>query len=261
MPVMENYKPGMFCWPELATSDASGAKKFYGDLFGWSWNDLDMGGGKCYTMIRLQGKDIGALYDLTPEMRQQGVPPHWFLFVSVTDAAASMEAAKNLGAKILYGPHAVGESGSAGGFQDPQGAAVGVWQPNQHIGSSLLGENGTLCWSELATTNKGAARDFYSKVFGWGMKISQMGPIEYTEWQVDGQSVGGMMEMTEEWGGIPPHWMPYFQVADCAAIVEKATALGGSVKVPPTPIPNIGTFAVLGDAQQGVFSVIHLSQM
>jgi len=93
------------------------------------------------------------------------------------------------------------------------------------------------------------------------MKISQMGPIEYTEWQVDGQSVGGMMEMTEEWGGIPPHWMPYFQVADCAAIVEKATALGGSVKVPPTPIPNIGTFAVLGDAQQGVFSVIHLSQM
>ena len=33
------HEPGTFCWPELATTDAEAAKKLYGALFGWTFED------------------------------------------------------------------------------------------------------------------------------------------------------------------------------------------------------------------------------
>jgi hypothetical protein len=249
----------MFCWVELGTTDAAGAKGFYGPLFGWDWNDMDMGGGQLYTMIQLQGRDVAAMYNMPSPMMQQGVPPHWMPYVAVADAAATMEKAKGLGARVLYGPHTVSEAGVAGGLQDPQGAAFGIWQANKHIGASLVREHGTMGWSELATSSKAAAREFYTKVFDWGMKVSQMGPVEYTEWKVGDISTGGMLEMTAEWAGIPPHWMPYFEVNNCEAIAGMAKTLGGAVKVPPQQIPNVGIFSVMADPQGAHFSVIQLT--
>jgi predicted enzyme related to lactoylglutathione lyase len=35
----ESYEPGTFCWVDLTTTDAEGAKAFYGDLFGWEFRD------------------------------------------------------------------------------------------------------------------------------------------------------------------------------------------------------------------------------
>ena len=35
---------------------------------------------------------------------------------------------------------------------------------------------------------------------------------------------------------------------------QKATSLGAQTYVPPTDIPNVGRFAVLGDPQGGVFN-------
>ena len=64
------------------------------------------------------------------------------------------------------------------------------------------------------------------------------------------------MQMTEEWGELPSHWMIYFSVADCDAAAAKATELGGSVKVPPTDIPPVGRFSVIQDPQGAVFSII-----
>jgi predicted enzyme related to lactoylglutathione lyase len=34
MPLVEKHAPGDFCWIELATTDQTGAKKFYSELFG-----------------------------------------------------------------------------------------------------------------------------------------------------------------------------------------------------------------------------------
>jgi hypothetical protein len=62
----------------------------------------------------------------------------------------------------------------------------------------------------------------------------------------------------DQWQGIPPHWSIYFAVENCEQTVEKAKGLGGSVHVPPTDIPNVGKFSVLGDPQGAVFQVIQL---
>ncbi len=259
MSVMERHTPGDFCWAELGTSDPAGAKAFYSGLFGWTPDDLPIGEGMVYTMLKLEGLEVGALCELNPEQRQHGVPPHWMLYVSVESADAAAARARELGAKVVVEPFDVFDSGRMAVLQDPQGAYFSVWQPKQHIGARLAGQLGTLCWSELATTDTAAARTFYTALFGWGFKIGEGGPVQYTEWINAGKHMGGMLEMTAEWGGAPPHWMPYFLVAGCDSSAAKATDLGGNLMVPPTDIPNVGRFATVKDPQGAVFSIFQLT--
>src|SRR5689334_13299190 len=77
MPTVTQHAPGTFCWPELSTTDPTAAKKFYGTLFGWQADDQDMGGGQTYSMLKLKGQDVGALYKLGKDQLDRGIPPHW----------------------------------------------------------------------------------------------------------------------------------------------------------------------------------------
>src|SRR5688572_10242009 len=88
------YAPGTFCWVELGTSDGEGAKQFYTKMFGWEANDLPIGQDMVYTMLKLTGKDVAALYQMSPEMLGQGIPPNWLSYVSVTSADETAKKAK-----------------------------------------------------------------------------------------------------------------------------------------------------------------------
>lgn len=259
MAVIEKHVPGTFCWAELGTTDTSGAKRFYTGIFGWSPDDMPMGENQVYTMLKIDGREMGALYELNPEQRGQGVPPHWMLYVAVESADSAAAKAKQLGATVLAGPFDVFDAGRMAVIRDPQGATFSVWQARTHSGSKIGQVAGTLCWSELATTDPAAATHFYTGLFGWGTKVSDMGPVRYTEWLNQGQPTGGMMQMPEQWKEAPPHWMPYFQVEDCDGSAAKARELGGKILHGPEDIPNVGRFAVIRDPQGAVFSIIRLN--
>jgi predicted enzyme related to lactoylglutathione lyase len=83
---------------------------------------------------------------------------------------------------------------------------------------------------------------------------------EYIEFFKGDRPVGGMMEIKEEWGEVPPHWAIYFAVEDCDATIEKAQSLGGKVEVQPMEVKNVGRFAILLDPQGGHFAVIQMLQ-
>ncbi|HKR60439.1 MAG TPA: VOC family protein, partial [Pyrinomonadaceae bacterium] len=90
------YKPGTFCWIELGTTDGPAAKKFYAELFNWDTEDNDTGPGGIYTILKQNGKAVGGLYQLTPDMTSAGVPPHWMSYASVTNADEAAAKAKSL---------------------------------------------------------------------------------------------------------------------------------------------------------------------
>ena len=260
MAEMTKYEPGTPSWVDLGTPDLDGAIKFYGDLFGWQ---IDKGpeeaGG--YSMAMLNGKAVAGLGPLMAE----GQPPSWTTYVSVADAEETTQRVKDNGGQVFVEPMKVeigtDHFGTMAVFADPTGAAFSVWEPHQHIGAQLVNEPGTLSWNELVTRDIDTAKKFYGEVLDWEGDTSEAGPTTYTEWKLGGRSIGGMLQMNDEWPAeIPAHWMAYFAVDDCDKATEKAKELGATVRVEPRDIPDVGRFAVLVDPYGAQFSVISVAR-
>jgi len=256
MSQMSEYQPGTFNWIDLMTTDAAAAKSFYGDLFGWSFEDIPVPDGSPYTIARLRDEEVAGLFQQGPDMA--GIPPHWTSYVAVEDVGASTQKAAALGGAVIREPFDVMEAGRMAVIGDPSGAAFALWQAGQHCGAGLVNEPGALCWNELLTSNADAARDFYMQLFGWSAELDSDGPHDYTFFKNGDRPAAGMMPIAADMGDIPSHWNVYFAVEDCDATLAKADELGGSTIVPPTDIPEIGRFAVLSDSQNAAFSVIAL---
>jgi hypothetical protein len=135
-----------------------------------------------------------------------------------------------------------------------------VWQAGTQSGGEVFNRPGALRWNELATRDTQKAANFYGEVFNWDAEESPLGAVAYTTFKLADHDVGGMMPMLgDEWpADLPPHWMPYFDVADPDHVAEQATQLGGSVLVGPTDLP-VGRFCVLTDPQGAFFAVIHMT--
>jgi uncharacterized protein len=261
MPEVTSHAPGSFCWIELGTTDPDGAKKFYSGLFGWETADTPAGPDMVYTMLRIRGLDIGALYKQEAAQTAQGVPPNWMTYIAVASADDAAKKAASLGGKVVADAFDVMDVGRMAILQDPLGATFCAWQAKVHFGSKLVGEIGTLCWDELWTTDRTKAAEFYRGLFGWSAREGTDSPAPggYTEWMNGEQAIGGMMEITPEMGPVPPNWLPYFMVEDCDATANKAKELGGQLQVPPMDIPKVGKFSVVRDPQGATFAIIKLN--
>jgi predicted enzyme related to lactoylglutathione lyase len=249
MPEVTKHDPGAFSWAELATSDSASAKTFYTKLFDWSFMDSPAGPDMVYTTLQKGDKAVGALYQQGAQ--EKGMPPHWNAYFTVKSADESAKKAEAAGGKVAMAPFDVMTYGRMAVIQDPQGAFFSLWEPKEHIGAQRVGETGSICWAELDTRGTDAAEKFYTKIFPWTPKKSP----EYTEWQMGGTSIGGMMEIPEQWGQAPPNWLVYFMVDDVDKAAAKAVGLGAVKIVSPTDIPNMGRFAVLKDPQGAVFAI------
>jgi uncharacterized protein len=254
---IKRHAPGTFSWIELGTSDPAGAKKFYQSIFGWTAMDVPMGPEFVYTILQLEGQDVGALYKLMPDQVSMGVPPNWLSYVEVQSADDAAGKAKQLGGSVVVEPMDVPQSGRFAVIQDPQGAKFGIWQSGQSTGMKVRDEVGSLVWNELGTTNEVEGEKFYMNYFGWTTELMPgEGPMKYTVFKNDNKGIAGMYQFTPEMQGIPPHWVPYIGVADADSTVNKTTAGGGKLMMGPRDIPDVGRIAILQDPQGAVFAII-----
>ena len=257
MPNVDTHKPGAFCWVELCTTDQNAAKNFYGSLFGWAANDSPMGPNDFYTIFRLQGRDAAAAYTLRPDQRSRGVPPHWMLYMAVDNADAAANRAVQLGGQVLAPAFDVMDAGRMAVLQDPTGAVFSVWQAKNNSGTGITAVPGTLCWSDLNTRDQGRARKFYSDLFGWKVTddTDDDPPSGYVHIQNGEEFIGGILPSAYVNPQVPPHWMPYFLVANCDASAAKAKELGAKIYMEPKTLGEAGRFAVLADPQGAGFAI------
>jgi hypothetical protein len=258
-----SYEPGTFSHVELHTTDTEGAKRFYGDLFGWEAKDVPIpeeAGGGTYTALGLDGETVAALTPLAPQQRVAGVPPNWFSYVTIANADETAAKATELGGGVHAGPFDVMDEGRMAVIGDPTGAMFGIWQAGRSIGSTLVNDPGCLTSNELATNDVAQAQEFYVGVFGWNFEAMDTGGappywlIRHSG-AVNGMN-GGMRELAPEQtaAGIFPHWMPYFTVESTDATVSATTDAGGGVRAPAFDIPP-GRIAVVHDPQGAAFGV------
>jgi len=236
----------------LTARDLAGTVRFHEQLFGWKGEDQGEQAGH-YTLMRYNGKLVAAI---TPPM-DPNQPAVWTTYIATADANETAKKVEAAGGKTMMAPMAVMDQGSMAVFADPTGAVFCVWQPVAMKGAELVNAPVSFSWTELATRDMNAAKAFYPKVFGWTPKGNPMPDgSEYVEWQLNGRSIAGGMQMGSQFPPeVPPHWLVYFTVNDTDDTVKRAQEMGGRVLAPAMDIPQ-GRFAVLANPEGAAFAVI-----
>src|ERR1017187_3008689 len=252
---VDKHPAGSFCWIELATTDQTAAKNFYGALFGWTPNDNPMGPGEVYTIFKLEGRDAAAGYTLRADQRAQHVPPHWMIYIAVENTDASAAKAPQLGGKVIVAPFDVMDAGRMAVVQDPSGAYFCLGQPNRSTGIAIAGVHGTLCWADLSTPDPKRASDFYSGLFGWQIFADPKDKSGYLHIKNGEHFIGGVPPAAHRQPGVPAHWMAYFQVDDVDATANKAKENGAKLHLPPMSMEGVGRMSVIADPQGAVVSI------
>ncbi|MFZ2049524.1 MAG: VOC family protein [Solirubrobacteraceae bacterium] len=112
--------PGALVWNELQSPDLDGSASFYGDLFGWSVEEMDSPQGRYLTILN-QGAYNGGIRDITPP-----APPSWLVYFGVEDLDAALVKLGELGGSNLAGPIDI-QIAKIAVVMDPQGAVFALY--------------------------------------------------------------------------------------------------------------------------------------
>jgi hypothetical protein len=256
MPVTSTATANKPAWVELSTPDAAASRDFYSKLFDWDievTSDPQYGG---YGMARIGGADVAGI---GPKQSPEA-PTAWAIYIGTDDVDALAGKVRAAGGAVVAEPFDVGDQGRMAVFADPTGAVISAWQAAR-MRNFLSNDPNTLGWAELNARGLENAIPFYESVFGWTRKTSPFGEgQEYTEFQVDGASVAGALEMQPNVPAeMPSYWSVYFGVDDVDAAFQKAIDLGAGEMVAPQDYPG-GRFAIVSDPQGAMFALLKVSE-
>lgn len=97
---------------------------------------------------------------------------------------------------------------------------------------------------ELHTNRLDKARQFYSQLFDWKLKESELSATEYILIQPGSGTGGGMVACADERAA---HWLAYVQVDDMDATLDRAKAIGATVLQDVTEVPDMGWYSIILD--------------
>lgn len=236
---------GEICWINMLTPTPEAAKAFFGELFGWTFKDM---AGLGY-VVRLEGRDIGGMFDLHGMNTPKGATAGFSVMVKVADADATSARVKELGgsAKEAFD---IMTQGRMAVCHDPLGAEFDLWQPNRMQGFDVDPRlHGAPTAFETITSDPARATAFYEALFGWDSDTKTMpGGDDYTTFSLDGVEVAGLMAIPPG-KSLPSHWGVYFTVRNVDEAAQKAVQLGGKLCVPARDIPGVGRFCGVASPQ------------
>ncbi|MFJ2202091.1 VOC family protein [Streptomyces violaceusniger] len=258
---MAAFAEGVPCWADVLLSDLAAGRRFYGELFGWAFEEIATDYGS-YTRALLGGKEVAGLVP-KPDGR---MPTVWNIYFAAQDAAATAARIREAGGRVITPPVWIDRFCVMATAADPGGAVFGIWQAGSHTGFGRRGGPGSYGWTEVHTRQPRAVDAFYRAVFGYGMEPSAEGAAaDLVLWTPRGEppdprhAIGGRVVIGEEYPAVlPAHFLTYFVVADCDRTLRTAHRLGGRVLKTAEDTPS-GRFAVLADNQGAAFAVIDTS--
>ena len=243
--------PSNFFWYDLVTTDTEAAAKFYGEVVGWSYQDMSSHE-NAYGIFKVGEAGVCGLMPFPEGMQGH---PGWNGYIAVDDVDAAAEQIKALGGAIHRGPIEVPDVIKFAVATDPQGAVfiVAKGLSTMPVPELPVGTPGTMGWRELFAADWQSDFEFYSKLFGWTKADTHdMGPDVgvYQLFAAGGHPIGGMMNrpavMTMSW------WNYYINVEDIDAAKARVEKAGGSIKMGPMQVPG-GQWVLQAQDPQGAF--------
>ena len=243
---------GKIVWNDLSTEDPDAARRFYGGLFGWTFDRSTGLDGSLYLLARSGRVYVAGIVEVHSHSDR------WLPYASVEDVDVSVAKARAAGAKVPVAGRNV-SLGRIAVIVDPQGGVIGL--ARSHIGdpddATTRPGAGRVVWTELLANNPVAATDFYETVIGYSAQTVERRGGRYTLLSGGGTNRAGIMQNPSD--EAMPLWLTYFGVDDLEATVSRVEVLGGKVVLPPSPRLREGSMAVITDPSGALLALQKVS--
>jgi predicted enzyme related to lactoylglutathione lyase len=250
------HRPGAIVWYDLLSEDVPAARRFYGSLFGWTFETVGLNLGLArtdgYTIVRHHGRPIGGIVDATLLPVTQNVS-QWVPSLSVQDVDGAVRALQAGGGRVLVPAQVLKGRGRLAVVADPEGAVLTLIHASDGDPIATDASDGDFLWTELWSDDVEAAAGFYHDVASWVAEEFLLPSGIYRHFDTDGEPVAGLLPKPV--AELPPTWVTYVRVDDTVAIANRVRGLGGKVVGAPRQNPAGGEVAVIVDPTGAGFLV------
>ncbi len=241
------YTPGKVIWHDLLTRKPDVAKRFYGYVFGWEFEEINTGS-PSYTLIRHDGRPIGGIFG-APD-KAPGSGSEWLSSVSTTNVQAAIQNVADKGGKPLGDITPLTGRGMQAWVTDPSGAIIGLLHSDTGDPTYDRIPMEEWCWLELWSNDPEASADYYREL---GYEIEKTTDDDRPYWllKYEGKRYGGITQNPVP--DLRPTWVPYIRVEDPMQKANKVKSGGGKVLLQPSAEVRQGSVAVCIDPNGAPF--------
>ena len=247
-----NKLEGKIVWHDLLTDDVNSVKSFYGNLFGWTFDD---GGDPdaVYTTILLNSNPIGGIVYLEKKEGNINYAAQWMEYISVNDVDEVFKEVKKQNCKVYREPFDILDRGRIAIFADLRGALIAILSSSSGDPGDEEVEYNNWFWDELWTDDIDNSVNFYKSLFGYTTEeYKTRSDKDYVMFRTTERRRAGVLKIPFD--EVKPNWLPYVAVKDVKEVENKVEGLGGKIMVSSDKI--IGNdAAILADPSGAVFTI------
>lgn len=245
-PPSAEHHPGKMVWADLVTPDLAAAEKFYGGLFGWTFQPIHAGDTN-YAVVMLDGRPIGGVVQkaIPSGQHQQSA---WLTFLAANDLDGVKKLAVSHGAKVLSDIKSYPMRGRQCVLSDPEGAVFALLASSSGDTPDYLPATGDWIWSSLHAKDAGAEAAFYQNLLGYNVfDLPSDDGLEHLILSTDDYARASANDLEQGSARRHSHWLNFVRVENAAQSAAKAVAMGGRVLVEPRADRHGGMLAVVAD--------------
>lgn len=238
--------PGKVVWADLVAPDVDAARKFYGELLGWSYRTLEEGG-RPYTLAYRSGLAVAGMIQRRGDDARDA-SGRWIGFVSVADVPAAVARTTQRGGRVLVEGRVVPDRGEMALLADPDDVPFGVLRSASGDREDLLADYGEWIWALYQGPAAASAAAFYQDLAGYEVvPDDRYFDVPHYLLVSGGYARASVVEIAADRPRLRPGWLHFVRVADVQAALARIPALGGRVLVAPRADLAQGRIAVVAD--------------
>jgi uncharacterized protein len=237
--------PGKFVWADLVTDDVAAARKFYGGLFGWTFQSAGD-----YLIAASADRPLCGMLQ-RPRPKDQSAQPHWLGYLSAQSVDRAQRTVLKLGGRVLAPAQKFPKRGEQAVFADPEGAIFGVIKSSSGDPQDFKPDPGEWIWIQLLSRDASKASEFYREIGGYDVvENTESNRVSNFVLVSEGFARATVRTIPKDRPQVRPDWLPYVRVRQ----------LGGQVLFEPRPDYLDGKVAVIRDPTGAAIGLLEWSE-
>jgi len=242
---------GKFIWRDLMTDDTDAVKKFYSELFGWTYLDIGEPDND-YIVVLHDGKPIAGIFKLR-DVEAKHKYSQWISYLSVTDMNHIINYTEDNGGSVYREPFELPNRGTISFVFDSQQAVLAFVKSSSGDPKDADPVYNEFFWTEIWTNDVENSIKFYTGLLGYNSKkFDTRAENKYHVLEKENRPRAGIVKIPFE--NVKPHLMPYIAVTDPSEIVKRVEQLGGTIYLGTEGISG-NNAAIIADPSGAVFTI------